>query len=102
MNPTISHPRRAGYTPWDNRTPVRDASLPPLSSNLYAPAPTVPRPPPVAPSTAGGGFSYKLPELETFKGKVDDDYERWREMAVAKCRTYPEDWQAVDYLKFRI
>ncbi|KAI1521454.1 hypothetical protein PtrCC142_012208 [Pyrenophora tritici-repentis] len=23
-------------------------------------------------------------------------------MAVAKCRTYPEDWQAVDYLKFRI
>ncbi|KAF7564311.1 uncharacterized protein PtrM4_152860 [Pyrenophora tritici-repentis] len=43
--------------------------------------------------------SYKL---ETFKGKVDDDYERWREMAVAKCRTYPEDWQAVDYLKFRI
>ncbi|KAG9384504.1 hypothetical protein A1F94_004051 [Pyrenophora tritici-repentis] len=62
----------------------------------------IPRPPPVAPSTAGGGFSYKLPELETFKGKVDDDYERWREMAVAKCRTYPEDWQAVDYLKFRI
>ncbi|EDU42637.1 predicted protein [Pyrenophora tritici-repentis Pt-1C-BFP] len=96
------HPRRAGYTPWDNRTPVRDASLPPPSSNPYAPAPTVPRPPPVAPSTAGGGFSYKLPELETFKGKVDDDYERWREMAVAKCRTYPEDWQAVDYLKFRI
>ncbi|KAF7571266.1 hypothetical protein PtrM4_112680, partial [Pyrenophora tritici-repentis] len=95
-------PRRAGYTPWDNRTPVRDASLPPPSSNPYAPAPTVPRPPPVAPSTAGGGFSYKLPELETFKGKVDDDYERWREMAVAKCRTYPEDWQAVDYLKFRI
>ncbi|KAG9380644.1 hypothetical protein A1F94_007964 [Pyrenophora tritici-repentis] len=88
--------------PWDNRTPVRDASLPPPSSNPYAPAPTVPRPPPVAPSTAGGGFSYKLPELETFKGKVDDDYERWREMAVAKCRTYPEDWQAVDYLKFRI
>ncbi|KAI1665646.1 hypothetical protein L13192_10587 [Pyrenophora tritici-repentis] len=74
-------PRRAGYTPWDNRTPVRDASLPPPSSNPYAPAPTVPRPPPVAPSTAGGGFSYKLPELETFKGKVDDDYERWREMA---------------------
>ncbi|KAG9388590.1 hypothetical protein A1F94_001482 [Pyrenophora tritici-repentis] len=87
-------PNYQPYTLWR-----RERSYDPVRPIL---AELVPRPPPVAPSTAGGGFSYKLPELETFKGKVDDDYERWREMAVAKCRTYPEDWQAVDYLKFRI
>ena len=105
---SIDH-RRSGYTP------VREVSqlpfphqnpLPPQHPNPYAPtgpAAAPFRPPPVPASTIGGTtYSYKLPELESFKGKADDDYERWREMAVAKCRTYPEDWQAVDYLKFRI
>ncbi|KAG9378816.1 hypothetical protein A1F94_010585 [Pyrenophora tritici-repentis] len=57
---------------------------------------------PVRPVQSSVLLQRPVDELETFKGKVDDDYERWREMAVAKCRTYPEDWQAVDYLKFRI
>lgn len=55
----------------------------------------------MAPSTTGGGPVWKFPELEPSKGKTDDDYERWREMAVAKCKTNLEDWQAIDYLKSR-
>ncbi|KAI8934274.1 hypothetical protein NX059_009015 [Plenodomus lindquistii] len=55
-----------------------------------------------APTMGGSTFTFKLPELENFKGKEDEDYMRWKDLAIAKCRSYPEDWQGVDYLKFRV
>jgi uncharacterized coiled-coil DUF342 family protein len=46
--------------------------------------------------------SYKMPEIEVFKGEADQDYERWRETAVDKCNSIPDESLRISYLKTRI
>ena len=43
--------------------------------------------------------SYKMPDISEFKGEADQDYERWRETAVDKCLTIPDEALRIAYIR---
>ena len=43
--------------------------------------------------------SYKMPDIKEFCGEATDDYERWRETAVDKCASLPDETYRIAYLK---
>ncbi|KAL7771025.1 hypothetical protein CFE70_000966 [Pyrenophora teres f. teres 0-1] len=46
--------------------------------------------------------SYKMPDIKEFCGEATDDYERWRETAVDKCASLPNETYRIAYLKQKI
>ncbi|KAL7771040.1 hypothetical protein CFE70_000981 [Pyrenophora teres f. teres 0-1] len=50
----------------------------------------------------GPASSYKMPDIKEFCGEATDDYERWRETAVDKCASLPDETYRIAYLKQKI
>ena len=93
-----------------SRPNTGQSQFPPQHPNPYAgqnPSPPAPGGAPVPP---GGVYppgmapasSYKMPDIEKFCGGGDEDYERWRETAVDKCASLPDETYRIAYLKQKI